>query len=76
MVQLVVEGLKSNLNVREVGDPPCRFPDRARNVDLSGERVSVESAALVTLRNVGQTVSRFEYELFEDFHTSSMIQEG
>ncbi|MCY1466423.1 hypothetical protein D9M71_847230 [compost metagenome] len=68
MVELVVDRLEDFLDLREIADPAGIRVDFALDVDGGAERMSVQTAAFVPGRYVGQAMGGFEGEFLEDFH--------
>lgn len=69
VVQSLVQRLEDRLDFREVADPASVRVEVAAQVDRHFERVTVQAAALVAVRYVGQAVGGFESKFLEDFHS-------
>lgn len=57
MVQALIERLEDRLDFREIADPAGVRIEVAAQVDRHFERVTVQAAALVAFRHVGQAVA-------------------
>ncbi|MNK68280.1 hypothetical protein D3C87_876350 [compost metagenome] len=69
MVQALVQRLEDRLDFREVADPAGVRIEVAAEVKRHFERVTVQTPALVAVRDVRQAVGGFESKFLEDFHS-------
>ncbi|KPW94219.1 hypothetical protein ALO79_200353 [Pseudomonas syringae pv. castaneae] len=74
MVQALVERLEDRLDFREVTNPASVRVDLAAQVNRHLERVTVQAAAFVAVRYVGQAMGGFEGELFENFQGKGSLR--
>ena len=68
MVELVVKRCERLLDVMEIHDPAGLIADGPVYMDLDPVGVAMQAGALMSLRDMGETVSRLEGELAEDLH--------
>ena len=68
MIELVVKRLKRTAQIGEVQNPAGLLLHRPGDMNLDAKRVSVQTPALVPLRDIGQMMRRFESEYLEYFH--------
>ncbi len=69
VVQALIQRLEDRLDFREVTNPASVRVEVATEVDRHFERVTVQAAAFVAVRDVRQAVGGFEGKLFENFHS-------
>src|SRR5690606_25113377 len=69
MVKGVVSGFESRLDIGKIHDPAAGFTSRTADIERNGERVAVESAALVTFGHIGQVVGGLKGKFLEYFHS-------
>ena len=74
VVQALVERLEDRLDFREVTNPASVRVDLAAQVNRNLERVTVQAAAFVAVRYVGQAMGGFEGELFENFQGKGSLR--
>ncbi len=67
MIQGVMDGLKRPLNVVKVDNPPGAGIDFPLHMNFYPEGMTMKPGAFVIRGDIGQTVSRLEVELFENF---------
>jgi hypothetical protein len=70
VVELLPKWFEGLFDVREVLHPTSGLANRTFDVNLTLERVPVETVTLVVFGNVRKTVSRLESELFVDLHNA------
>ena len=68
VIQLVVNWLERGLDVGKIHNPAGRWIEWPRDVDLDPERVTMQSATFVTVRNIRKEMRGFKRELFKNFH--------
>lgn len=68
VVETVIKRTERGLEIREIHHPSKLRVDVAAGMEFDPERMAVQSGALVTLRNVWESVCGFDGEGLEDFH--------
>ena len=69
MIKLLVKRLENRFYFRKVANPASRGVNITAQMDRDLERVTMQTAAFMPLRDVRQAVRRFEGKLFENFHS-------
>jgi hypothetical protein len=72
VIELIEYRLEPRLDFREVDDPAGVIVDGAVDVDFNSEAMPMNSSALVTIRQIRQSVSRLELKSLEYPHISGL----
>ena len=70
VVQLVEQRLKRALDVGKIHHPALRLDEFATEVEFDPKRMAMQPCALVTCRQIRQTMRRLDGKDFEDIQTS------
>lgn len=68
MVELVINRLENLFDVSKIHDPAGMWVYYSGNMDFHIKRMPMQAATFVPGSDIGQAVSCFETEFFEDFH--------
>lgn len=74
MVQTFIKRLENRFYLGEITYPTRVRIDIASQIDCYSERMPMQSAALVALWYVGETMCRLEGKLFENFQNLSTLK--
>ena len=72
LIEGVVERFEGLLDLAEIHHPSRLRANRPRHMHLDAVRMPVQTAALVTGRDVRESVRRLERELAKDLHVSPL----
>ena len=68
MIEPLIDGAKDCFEFAEIPNPAGKWVYFASNIDGHTKRMSMEASAFVTGGHIRKPMSRFESELFENFH--------
>jgi hypothetical protein len=62
MIEAIMDGLESGLQISEIHDPAGMRIDRAAHLNLDAERVPMQPRTLVPFRDMRQSMGSFDAE--------------